>query len=539
MTIEEIDRYLGFISNVDVTISKRSSFLLAKSPYRTGNVIYYGASFISGVGGQEINTTSTNIYNREISAGIQIHPVHLSTTSSLNILIIDQPISFENFDYQKRKTACSSMIFIKNRQLTISSQTVQASLFFTVPERLKPQGSVNYFCSSYDTQSSSWIESGCTLPVWNSFFSRYECSCYQLTSFTLVWSPRNTSISFESQDIASLVTLSLSISCFLFVIIHAIIFRLWKPLNHVQIYELIPLISTASSTILFIFYMALTLTVITHSNEQFDTSKCFRSAQVLVFFVYFFLIMMLGVKSSVAYFNYLRFAILFPDPKPIPLWITLAISSILSIIWVSFAAGFGSNPELNIINVYGSKLCWFSRDALMYFVMIPVIIFLCITMITFILVGIKLIRHVRHGTNTDFRHLRLLRCIIILVLSSTSQGIGWLFGLFISLIVHDGSLVFTWFFIIFNGLEGFWSLLLYFTVCIPSVNQRPKTRQSSLSAVKPSMKHESESVPSRNQPRRYRLASAENKSRSELKDNNDQPYETKWIESNQIFSTLV
>ena len=84
----------------------------------------------------------------------------------------------------------------------------------------------------------------------------------------------------------------------------------------------------------------------------------------------YFLISMFCIKTSVSYFNYLRFINLFPEPSYWKLFILLTISFFISITWTSFAAGFNSNTSFNIIELRGNKLCWFTRDVIYYFMTI-------------------------------------------------------------------------------------------------------------------------------------------------------------------------
>jgi hypothetical protein len=53
------------------------------------------------------------------------------------------------------------------------------------------------------------------------------------------------------------------------------------------------------------------------------------------------------------------------------------------------------------------------------------------------------------------------RCILILISSGLTQGIGWFLGVFIQFVNQEGIQVFGWLFVIFNGLEGLFSIMLY------------------------------------------------------------------------------
>jgi hypothetical protein len=173
---------------------------------------------------------------------------------------------------------------------------------------------------------------------------------------------------------------------------------------------------------------------------------------------------MFCAKTSVGYFNYLRFVHLFPQPSYRRIIILLLISFFISIGWVSFAIGFNSNSSFHITQLYPYQLCWFTRDVLYYFLTIPVCIFILLNLITIIFVAKRIIKHARRGTSPHQSYERMKRCVLVLLSSCVTQGIGWLFGPFISFVSPTGGDVLEWFFIIFNGLEGVWSILLYIII---------------------------------------------------------------------------
>jgi hypothetical protein len=56
------------------------------------------------------------------------------------------------------------------------------------------------------------------------------------------------------------------------------------------------------------------------------------------------------------------------------------------------------------------------------------------------------------------------RCVLVVLSSCITQGLAWLFGPFITFINPTARNVLGWFFIIFNGLEGVWAILLYMII---------------------------------------------------------------------------
>ena len=481
LSLLEIDTLLSGMQNQTVMINTNSSFLMAQPPQQSNNIIVLGASFTRGTGGQTIkNTNADAVLRSPISTAATIRATDLSQVTSLNMFIIDHPSAYRSIDNTTNKTLASSIVIASIARNTSSSAPIEIFLYFQIIDEWKPNiTDVRYLCSYYDTDTYQWTESGCTIPLFNAPLNRYECNCNHLTSFALIWLPNVPLTSnLSAQDIASLVFECLSIVCFLCVILHAIIIRLRNPLIGLQTYDLVPLISTASTTVLFIFHIALALTVYTNTTSQQQT-QCFRSASVLMFFVYFFLIFMFCGKTSVGYFNYLRFVCLFPQPSRRKLLLMLLVSLVISMGCVALAIGFNSNASFAITQLYPYKLCWFTRHVLYYFLTIPVCLFLVINIILFVVVAVHIIGHVRRATSPHQSYERMKRCVIVLLSSCLTQGIAWLFGPFLTFASPKAGEVLGWFFVVFNGLEGFFSIVLYILIRFERIDE-----QKRVSAVK-------------------------------------------------------
>ena len=476
LTVDEIDGFLTNLKDVNLTLSTSESILVAYSPNQGNGVIVLGASLNRDSGGQVVNTSNKDqALSAPLSTAAVISPESLFGVTSLNMLIIDKPTAFEKLENFTKKKLASSVVVAAVQRNDSVVRPMNIALYFTVLDEYKPNTSVEYLCSFYDNRTNGWNESGCTTPVENTVFKRYECSCKHTTSFALIWLPKGQTGLLNAQDIASLVVQSLSILCFLAIIVHIVVTRCINPMMSVKAYDLLPLISTASTSVLFVFYIALGMTVYTRKLDL-TVTRCFTSASVLMFFVYFFLIFMFCIKTSVGYFNYLRFVLLFPEPSFRKLGLMLLISFFISITWVSFAAGFNSDPSFNITQLYQGKLCWFTRDVVYYFVTIPVGIFLVLNLLTIILVTKRIIDHVRNATSPHQSYVRMKRCILVLLSSCVTQGVGWLFGPFISFVNPEAANILGWFFVIFNGLEGVWSLLLYVIVRTQHVYEQKRTK---------------------------------------------------------------
>jgi hypothetical protein len=468
LSITEIDEYIHKLTNATLHISTTSSFIMVQPIDKDSNATVLGASFTRNIGnisGGIVNEENEGtVIKSNLSAAGIIREESLTDVAFLSVFIIDKNTLYENADNSTENKTLASSVIVAAVQPRSQSNKTNISLYFKVLSEYKPNVSAEYLCSSYDTNNSRWSENGCSSPIYNSQFDRYECNCSHLSTFALLWLPKILQPNYLTpQDIASLIFLSLSILCFIAVIVHSLAIRLLNPLASLRPRDLLPLLSSASTTLLFIFYIALGMTVYTRTTSESGT-KCFLSSSVLMFFVYFFLIFMFCAKTSVGYFNYLRFVYLFPEPSNRKLVVSLIISFFLAITWTSFAAGLNSNPSYNITQLHGNKICWFTRDVLYYFLTIPVCIFLLLNLLTIIFVAKHIINHVRRATSPHQSYERMKRCVLVLLSSCVTQGIGWLFGPFISFIDPTAGDIVGWFFVIFNGLEGVWSILLYMII---------------------------------------------------------------------------
>ncbi|CAF4743788.1 unnamed protein product [Rotaria socialis] len=465
LTVDQIDYYVNNMTNVNVSRNTDDSILLAKQPYQGNNETILGASFLTGSGGEIISTLNvSNVSQSYLSAAAIVSDKSLIGATSLNILIIDKPTTYETVSNSTEQRIASSVIVVGIQRGDPMPAPFTISLYFQVLSDFEPKVPADYFCSFYDTSNHIWNESGCTKPTFKNSLNRYECSCNHTTTFALIWLPKVPLTRYlNSQDIASLVFQSISICCFIAVIIHAIVIRFRDPIMSLQTNDLPPLMSCAVTMILFIFFIALAMTTYTKTSSE-DQTSCFLSSSVLMFFVYFFIIFMFCIKTSVAYFNYLRFVCLFPQPSYQRLFVMILISFFISIIWVSVAAGLNSNPSYNITQLYPYKFCWFTRGVIYYFLTIPAGVFLLINTIVFIRVALCIINHARQATSPHQLYKRMKQCVIILLLSSATQGIGWLFGPFLTFINSEAGNILGWFFVIFNGLEGLWVILLYIVI---------------------------------------------------------------------------
>ncbi|CAF5118810.1 unnamed protein product, partial [Rotaria sp. Silwood1] len=162
----------------------------------------------------------------------------------------------------------SSIVFATINSTNSNRTKIFIDLYFQVLKPPKPTEDVKYLCTFYDTNTSQWNEYGCTIPQYNTKFQRYECQCNHTTSFALIWLPKPPGppgniprAVLDHQDKASIAFQIISIICFIGVIIHGIVMKFTKPHMFIQLRLLVSLISCVVTMILFIFYIALGLTV--------------------------------------------------------------------------------------------------------------------------------------------------------------------------------------------------------------------------------------------------------------------------------------
>jgi hypothetical protein len=366
------------------------------------------------------------------------------------------------------------MVFATMNRTLTDNLTMTIQLYFQVLNPSQPTGNQIYMCAFYDTNSLQWNSSGCGTPSFNSIFNRYECSCNHLTSFALIWLPQssiiNGSVVLDAQDKASIAFQIISILCFLGIVIHSVVVRIINPQESTQPRNLLPLISFGITMILFVFYIALGLTVYTRysqlnpSIQNSPNDSCLPNEHALMYIVYFFIIFMFCSKTSVGYYNYIYFVQLFPPPSVQRLFIAIGLSALIGVIWMAFAAGFDSNPSNAISHIAGGKLCWFTVSVINYFLTIPIVIFLVVNLILFILVAKHIISHAENAQTDPEKYKRRKQCVIVLLSSCVTQGLGWIFGPLIIVANPTAADALAWLFVIFNGLEGFWAILLYLIV---------------------------------------------------------------------------
>jgi hypothetical protein len=64
------------------------------------------------------------------------------------------------------------------------------------------------------------------------------------------------------------------------------------------------------------------------------------------------------------------------------------------------------------------------------------------------------------------------RCVIVLLSSCITQGIGWLLGPILTFALPMPAVVLSWIFVICIGLEGLWAIILYVIIQSQNMDER-------------------------------------------------------------------
>ena len=479
LTIPQIDEFLGSLNSTEpIVVNTSSSFFMSTSSGSNANVL--GASFRSTIGGNivDVRNKDSIVQSNVTIAGI-LQVGSLSEFTSLTMFIIDDPTLFLNNDNASNRTLASSILFAKLRRDESQSVAIRIDLYFQVLPSLKPNADVDYACVFYETNSSQWNPSGCSVPYYNAQFDRYECHCNHLTSFALIWLPKSSQsgtnraarVVLDASDKASIAFQTVSIVCFLAIIIHGIISRIHQPQHFTHPKYFFPLFACFITMILFVFYIAASMTVYSRfaslpdtAERRLDSAECLPNENNLMFTVYFFLILMFCIKTGIAYLDYEHFVRLFPPPSIRKILIMCSIAVSLALVLVSVAAGIHSRSAHTITALVAGKLCWFTIHVIHYFLTIPICLFLSINIIVIVLVSKRICRQQHMLESSQSSYILRKRSVILILLSCVTQGVGWLLGPMMTIVSPSVGDVLAWLFIVFNGLEGLWIILLYIVV---------------------------------------------------------------------------
>lgn len=188
LTASEIEGFFTSIRNVTFVLNSNTSFIMTQQLYQTVNIpASLGAYYTHDVGGGFVNMSNEyDIINNRLTAAAIFRNQSLINVTYVRIFIIDIPTTYQIMNISSRATLASSVIVASVERTTSQSTPMNISLYFQPPDGRELEFDVKYSCVFYDQNSARWNESGCTKPLYNVFFNRYECSCNHLSTFALV-----------------------------------------------------------------------------------------------------------------------------------------------------------------------------------------------------------------------------------------------------------------------------------------------------------------------------------------------------------------
>ncbi|CAF4505732.1 unnamed protein product [Rotaria socialis] len=198
----KINEVVDNVNNISIVVNSDSSLFMVQKINLNAQQVVVGASFQRMSGGSPVtNTTQDSSFNGNLSAAALVSTESLVNIQSLTMFIIDKPTMYESIGNATNKSLVSSIIVASVLRINPSSAAINISLYFQILPEYRPNATVIYSCSFYDINNSDWNETGCTVPILNIQFNRYECSCNHLTTFALTWSA--TQISETTSNVVS------------------------------------------------------------------------------------------------------------------------------------------------------------------------------------------------------------------------------------------------------------------------------------------------------------------------------------------------
>lgn len=185
-----VGRVEEIVGNLNGSLEKSSakSFIMAEQPNKQGNIIALGVSFKSGNGSQVVRrTANTSFDTSSITTGAIVDGRSLLNLTSLNMLVIADPLEYKNIGDSNITTLASSVIVVTAKNL-FQSDSMNVTLYLQTWNVSTPSYVTNLSCSYYDTNTRKWSSAQCTVPHNNSTLNRYECTCNHLSTYALVWS---------------------------------------------------------------------------------------------------------------------------------------------------------------------------------------------------------------------------------------------------------------------------------------------------------------------------------------------------------------
>lgn len=195
LDFDKVDEIVGKLNGTFYT-NTTQSFIMAEQVDRTQNLTALGVSFTQGVGGSILRPTAT-LNTSSIILGAVVTDRSLADITSLNMLVIADPLEYEKIGDSNTRTLASSVIVVTAERSSPSSPPINVSLYFQPLNKYKPTYVVNASCSYYNQATHKWDNTRCSVPYNNS--NRYECICNHLSTYALIWSRFIPSCNLETE----------------------------------------------------------------------------------------------------------------------------------------------------------------------------------------------------------------------------------------------------------------------------------------------------------------------------------------------------
>ncbi|CAF4207856.1 unnamed protein product, partial [Adineta steineri] len=182
----DINGIVKNLTDIKDPINSTASLIVLRSFDGNGSNTNFGASFRHGVGGEIIaNLDGSQISRMDMSiAGIATN-IDSNNIKSLNILIIDDPFTYENFSTSSTKRLASSVVVMTAVQKSAFRSLVPMNIDLYFDDHSHEGSKIieTYKCSYYNTTALAWNEIGCSERNFNSNSKGYKCSFSHTATF--------------------------------------------------------------------------------------------------------------------------------------------------------------------------------------------------------------------------------------------------------------------------------------------------------------------------------------------------------------------
>jgi len=186
LTPSEVEEIIGGL-NDKITVYAAESYILVRCIHQSNDTVI-GASFRRNYQSETILTSNqADVVNSNISAAAIFNPNSLFDATIIKILLIDNPFDYQHSTDLANEILVSPVIVTNVQGNNSLYNRMNVSLFFQFKNASNTQVG-NFTCVYYDINSSSWSNSGCTTPIYNSTYNRYECFCIDMSQSSIEFS---------------------------------------------------------------------------------------------------------------------------------------------------------------------------------------------------------------------------------------------------------------------------------------------------------------------------------------------------------------